>query len=91
MIIVNKLRKLIRFGNMMEINLADDNVKSCIVAVSMNENIHDNQLGAALMSAYRTQSSLFISALNNTSEFKVALDILNDEMSDFIKNSKVDH
>ncbi|MDO6542939.1 hypothetical protein [Photobacterium sanguinicancri] len=89
--IVDKIRKLIHFGKMMEINLADDNVKSCIVAVSMNENIHDNQLGAALMSAYRTQSSLFISALSSTSEFNMVLDILNGEVGDFIKNSKAEY
>ncbi|MGF1718057.1 hypothetical protein EDI28_08375 [Photobacterium chitinilyticum] len=77
----SRLRKLINISELLELNIDDDNIKSCIIAVFMCEDIHDNNLEVALMATYRSQPTVFITALNNTREFQHILNLLNFEIS----------
>ncbi|OAN18025.1 hypothetical protein A3K86_03645 [Photobacterium jeanii] len=80
MLNLNKLKKLIQISKVMELNLRDDNVKTCIVAVSLDDGIHETNLSEALMSGYRSQSTVFMNALKCTVEFKAASNILTTEI-----------
>ncbi|MGF1870279.1 hypothetical protein [Photobacterium indicum] len=76
-----RLRKLIRICFDLEFDIYDDNVKACIIAVLMCEDVDDNNLEIRLMATYKHQQTIFILALENTREFQYILNLLNFELN----------
>lgn len=62
--------EIIRCAKLMELNIKDPNVQSCIIATLMCPGIHENNLGMILSSAYRSQSQVFILAIQQTHEYQ---------------------
>jgi hypothetical protein len=81
-LIMNKerLTKLISSAKFYELNLHDDNIKACLIAVYMYEDFNDEHLDFTLMEAYRSQPTVFIGALRKTREFRCCLEVLNREI-----------
>ncbi len=62
--------EIIRCAKLMELNIKDPNVQSCIIATLMCPGIHENNLGMILSSAYSSQSQVFILAIQQTHEYQ---------------------
>ncbi|WP_199449716.1 hypothetical protein [Vibrio harveyi] len=64
--------EIIRCAKVMELNIKDPNVQSCIIATLMCPGIHENNLGMILSSAYSnsSQSQVFILAIQQTHEYQ---------------------
>lgn len=77
----SRLRKLINISERLELDLDDDIVRSCIVAVFMCEDIHDKKFETTLMATYGSQPTVFTTALSNTREFQYIMNLLNFEVS----------
>ncbi len=75
-----RLKKLISSAKVHELNLHDDNIKACLIAVYLYEDVNDAYLDFVLMEAYRSQPTVFIGALRKTKEFRYCLEVLNREI-----------
>ncbi|MEZ8099246.1 hypothetical protein [Vibrio bivalvicida] len=66
-----RVQEAIRCAQLLEIDVNDKNVRGCMVAAIMCEQVHESNLGTLLNLAYTSQSIVFLHALKQTEEFKL--------------------
>ncbi|MDO6542940.1 hypothetical protein [Photobacterium sanguinicancri] len=76
----NRVKWLIQFCQEMNVNIHNNKAKASIVAISMNDNLQDSELGDCFIHAYQAPSSIFMGALQTTDEFNAILNILNEQL-----------